>query len=88
MDENMPGPEIGTTQSVILMLLAILLTIIPFWRIFSKAGYSGWFSILMIIPFVNLIALYFLAFANWPVLRAKETLPSMTDSKFPPSTMT
>jgi uncharacterized membrane protein YhaH (DUF805 family) len=51
------------------MLLIGLLLIIPFWQVFSKAGYSGWWSLLMVVPLVNLIALYVLAFSNWPAQR-------------------
>ena len=51
------------------MLVLGVILIIPFWQLFSKAGYSGWWSLLMIVPLANLIALYVLAFANWPVLR-------------------
>jgi hypothetical protein len=51
------------------MLVLGLILIIPFWRLFSKAGYSGWWSLLMVIPLVNLITLYVLAFSNWPALR-------------------
>jgi len=43
-----------------------LILIIPFWQLFSKAGYSGWWSLLMIVPLVNLITLYVLAFSSWP----------------------
>ena len=50
------------------MLLLGALLIIPFWQLFSKAGYSGWWSLLMIVPVVNVIALYVLAFSNWPSL--------------------
>jgi len=35
------------------MLLLGALLIIPFWQLFSKAGYSGWWSFLMIVPVVN-----------------------------------
>lgn len=51
------------------MLVFGLILIIPFWQLFSKAGYSGWWSLLMVIPLVNLIALYVLAFSNWPSLQ-------------------
>ena len=51
------------------MLVLGLLLIIPFWQLFSKAGYSGWWGLLMIVPVANLIALYVLAFSNWPALR-------------------
>jgi uncharacterized membrane protein YhaH (DUF805 family) len=47
----------------ILVLLPVL--IIPYWRIFSKAGFSGWLSLLMIIPLVNPIVLYVVAFSDW-----------------------
>jgi hypothetical protein len=48
------------------MLVLGLILIIPFWRLFSKAGYLGLWSLLMLILLVNLIALYVLAFSNWP----------------------
>jgi hypothetical protein len=46
-----------------------LLLIIPFWQLFSKAGYSGWWSLLMVVPLVNFVALYVLAFSSWPALK-------------------
>jgi hypothetical protein len=48
------------------MLAFGVLLIIPFWQLFSKAG---WWSLLMVIPLVNLIALYVLAFSKWPSLQ-------------------
>jgi hypothetical protein len=51
------------------MLVLGLILIIPFWQLFSKAGYSGWWSLLMMVPVVNVIALYLLAFSNWPALK-------------------
>jgi hypothetical protein len=40
--------------------------VIPFWQIFKKAGFSPWLSVLMAVPLVNALTLYFLAFARWP----------------------
>jgi hypothetical protein len=51
------------------MLILGLILIIPFWQLFLKAGYSGWWSLLMIVPLVNLITLYVLAFSRWPSLK-------------------
>lgn len=76
-----PPPIETDSSNLIIMLLAAIIVIIPFWRIFAKAGYSSWLSLLMIIPVVNIILLYFLAFANWPVLRGKEN--QITDSNHP-----
>jgi hypothetical protein len=73
MNENIPGPapEMGSID-ILTLLVAALIMIIPFWRIFSKAGYYGWLSLLMVIPIVNIILLYYLAFAQWPILRGRE----------------
>ena len=53
-------------MSTLTMLLFAAVVIVPFWFIFSKAGFSKWLSLLMVIPIVNVILLYFLAFAKWP----------------------
>jgi hypothetical protein len=51
------------------LLIVAAFVVIPFWQIFAKAGFSGWLSFLMLVPIVNALALYFLAFSDWPVLR-------------------
>ena len=48
-------------------LLFIPLFLVPYWRIFSKAGFSGWLSLLMVIPLINIVILYYVAFANWKI---------------------
>lgn len=57
----MPGPW--------LMLLTAILVVVPVWRICAKAGYSGWLSLLVLVPIANLVLLYFLGFAEWPLER-------------------
>ena len=54
-----------------LMALAAMVVVLPFWFIFSKAGYSKWLSLLMMLPLVNVFLLYFLAFAAWPETQRK-----------------
>ena len=51
------------------MLLWIAIILPPFWQIFSKAGFSGWLSLLLLIPLVNLVVLYIVAFSQWPALK-------------------
>src|ERR1700694_398221 len=53
----------------LIALVVIVFTIIVYWRIFSKAGYSGALSLLMFVPIANLIMLCVLAFGEWPILR-------------------
>ncbi|WP_439859852.1 hypothetical protein [Pseudomonas sp. MBLB4136] len=58
----------------LMMLLFAALIILPFCLIFKKAGYSQWLGLLMIVPLVNLILLYFLALSTWPRDKAEDNL--------------
>ncbi len=50
----------------LMMLAMAAIVILPFWLIFSKAGYSKWLSLLMVVQLVNVVILYFLEFSQWP----------------------
>jgi hypothetical protein len=63
------------TALLLSLLLAALIIIIPYWKIFGKAGVPRIFGLLMIIPLVNLILLYVLAFSQWRIL------PSQTENR-------
>ena len=54
-----------------MMLVLAALVIVPFWFIFAKAGFSGWLSLLMIVPIANIVMLYVIAFSAWPSLQVK-----------------
>jgi hypothetical protein len=58
-----------------MMLLIAALAILPAWRICSKAGYPGWLALLFLLPIANLVLLYFLAFAEWPLERRAANAP-------------
>jgi hypothetical protein len=51
------------------MLLISAIVVLPFWRICIKAGYSGWLSLLVLVPVANVVFVYFLGFSEWPSLR-------------------
>ena len=53
----------------IMTAVFVLLMIIPFWKITGKAGFAPAWSLLMLIPLVNLVFLFYLAFAKWPSLK-------------------
>jgi hypothetical protein len=38
-----------------------------YWRIWSKAGFNGAWSLLMLVPIANIGSIIYLAFAKWPV---------------------
>jgi energy-converting hydrogenase Eha subunit B len=52
------------------MLVWVVIVVIPFWRICQKAGYPGALGLLTVVPLVNLVFLYYLAFATWPAHKA------------------
>ena len=48
-------------------LLLALILIIPTWKICTRAGYSGAWSLLHLVPFVgSFIVMAILAFGDWP----------------------
>ena len=56
-------------SEVFIILLAIFVVLIPLWRICSKAGYSGAWSLLIFIPLVPIIMVWIFAFTEWPIER-------------------
>ena len=67
MQDGMPG------FGLLWMLLFSAIVVLPFWRICTKAGYSGWLSLLVLIPMANVIFIYFLGFSEWPSLRGDKS---------------
>lgn len=63
---------------VIFVMVGIL--VLPMWRICAKAGYPGWFGLAALIPILNILLLFFLAFADWPSLRRATQHRPATDS--------
>ena len=59
------------THLLVIGMIGLILTVVPFWRITSKAGFPGWLSVLSIVPLINIGFLFFLAFARWPALTDK-----------------
>ncbi|HEY6413876.1 MAG TPA: hypothetical protein VIX42_09320 [Edaphobacter sp.] len=55
----------------LIALLIVLIVIIPYWKIFGKAGFPSALSILMVVPLINLILLYVVAFSQWRVIPAR-----------------
>ena len=64
---------IGLPELIVIAVIGTVV-ILPFWKIFKKAGYSGWLSLIMIIPFVGILGLFYLAFAQWPIQRELDIL--------------
>lgn len=63
----------GLFQPIHLLVIVVipLVLVIPFWRIFKKAGFDPRLSILMLIPLVNFATLWYVAFARGSTERLK-----------------
>src|SRR5947199_9350530 len=66
-----------TLIMLLIGLAVIVFSVIIWWKIFSKAGYSGALGLLMFVPIANLIVLCVLAFAEWPIYRELSELRQM-----------
>lgn len=60
---------IGLPEVIVIFVILLILCIPTFFvaRILNKAGFSGWYSLLSLIPVINVICLWVFAFVDWPV---------------------
>ena len=69
------APAIGLFVILILFVvgvaLAVVLKVIPFWKICTKAGFPGALSLLMMVPIANIILPFYITFAEWPALEER-----------------
>lgn len=77
--------NVGPQEVFVLMLIMMLglVMLLPWFKICTRAGFSGWWCLVFVVPGLNLIALFYLAFAEWPVLRGRNTTtatPTATSS--------
>ncbi len=70
------GPDVAPIFAAMLimflifvLLIIIAIKILIICKIFSKAGYSWALGLLMLVPIANIIMAFFLAFADWPILK-------------------
>ena len=61
-----------------------IVVLIPWFFIFKKAGFSPLLALLMFVPLVNIIMMYFLAFARWNVVPVGMVYPATPVPYRPP----
>jgi uncharacterized membrane protein YhaH (DUF805 family) len=54
----------------VIFAIFLIVYLVPIVKILSRAGYSGWWCLLALIPIVNVIGLWVFANARWPALNA------------------
>jgi uncharacterized membrane protein YhaH (DUF805 family) len=52
----------------LIVLVVIGIWVIPAVKILNKAGYSGWWCLLLFVPVVDIVFIWVFAFARWPIL--------------------
>lgn len=67
--------EIFIVFLVFLMgIVFFIILLFPYYKIFIKAGYPGYYCLAMLIPILNIVALFYLALAEWPIERELKDL--------------
>jgi uncharacterized membrane protein YhaH (DUF805 family) len=64
--------EPGASFSIWHFLIALIFSLVmlyPYVRIIQKAGYSGWWFLVALVPILNLVMLWVFALSTWPVER-------------------
>ena len=69
--------------SILIFLIATAITLLIWCKVFSKAGYSWAFGLLMLVPIANIIMAFFLAFADWPVHKELRRLKKQQEQSQP-----
>jgi hypothetical protein len=59
---ELPGMEV---MVLVAWGLSLFIGLYPIWVILKRIGISPWLSLLMFVPLVNLLTLYYIAFAKW-----------------------
>jgi hypothetical protein len=58
----------------------VAVCVVAIVRIVQRAGFSGWWVLLTLVPVVNMLALWYFAFASWPAL-AKDEIRTARNSE-------
>jgi len=58
---------------ILILIVAAVVCIAPFWFIFGRMGYSPYSCFLLLLPFLNIGFIYYVAFTDWPIERQLES---------------
>lgn len=65
---------IGGGLGLTVMLALWLIFVIGYIRVIQKAGYSGWWILIGLVPVVNVVMFLVFAYSRWPVQRENDGL--------------
>jgi len=69
MPSAVEGPSMENYSIVHWLIFGIIFIawVVPAWKITSKAGFPGAWSLILLVPMVGFIAVWAFAFMKWPV---------------------
>ncbi|MBB5722169.1 uncharacterized protein (DUF983 family) [Loktanella ponticola] len=53
--------------SLLMIVVYMAIVVVPFYQIWKRTGHNGWIALLMLVPLVNVVMLYVIAFKQWPI---------------------
>jgi uncharacterized membrane protein YhaH (DUF805 family) len=53
---------------ILILLIFGAIFLVPYAKILSRAGWSGWLCLLWLIPLLNIVMFWVFAFGRWPAL--------------------
>jgi hypothetical protein len=71
MDHLIDLPGLGVAHWLLFAAM-VAVFLYPIGRILGRLGISPFWSVLALVPLVNLVALWILAFADWPATPKQE----------------
>jgi len=60
---------VGLTIAIIIGIAIWLVFVIAYIKIITRAGYSGWWVLIIIVPIANIVMLLIFAYKEWPIQR-------------------
>ena len=72
----------GAALGILFVIYAgiAVVSIVAWVKILNKAGYSGWWILIALVPLVNLVMFLVFAFSDWPIHQEVRRLRSMPAS--------
>jgi energy-coupling factor transporter transmembrane protein EcfT len=77
--------DLGTVPTGVLVvggiawLAVVVIGVLAYVKIISKAGYSGWWVLILLVPIVNIVMILVFAFKEWPIQRELRELRGWAD---------
>ena len=57
--------------NLLILIVFLVFAILPFWRLWKRAGHSPLWSLFAVVPIANVVMLWVLALKRWPADRER-----------------